>query len=129
ATIIPVKPKAIVVAHPRRVSGQPIPEPELSMSDYEAVLQVIQNMVRVFERSPSAFTTMQEEELRTILLVGLNGVFQGNATAETFNGEGKTDILIRVKGSNIFIGECLMWEGPEYFRRKLTEQLFGYSTW
>ena len=47
---------------------------------------------------------------------------------ETFNFEGKTDILIRSEGKNIFIAECKFWKGP----KKLTEtidQLLGYSSW
>ena len=86
-------------------------------------------MAKVYERSPSVFRTMEEEHLRTILLVGLNGLFKGQATGETFNGEGKNDILIRVSDNNIFIAECLFWDGPEKFRKKLTDQLFRYSTW
>ena len=82
-----------------------------------------------FERSPSVFKSMEEEHLRTILLVALNGVFKGDATGETFNGAGKTDILIRVADRNVFIAECLIWDGPDYFRKKLTDQLFQYSTW
>ena len=79
-------------------------EPELSLADYDQILEVIQSMVKVFERSPSVFKSMKEKDLRTILLVALNGVFKGNATGETFNGIGDTDILIRVKDTNIFIG-------------------------
>ena len=44
------------------------------------------------------------------------------------NFEGKTDILIRVNGRNIFIAECKFWRGP----KKLTEtinQLLGYTSW
>jgi hypothetical protein len=37
--------------------------------------------------------------------VQLNRHFEGAATGETFNHRGKTDILIRVDGKNIFIAE------------------------
>jgi hypothetical protein len=124
--IIPVKPKTITIL-PRPASTNS--EPELSMGDYDEILAVIQSMAMVYERSPSAFAEMEEESLRTILLVGLNGVFKGDATGETFNGDGKSDILIRVADLNIFIAECLFWDGPEKFRKKLTDQLFRYSTW
>jgi len=124
--VAPVKPKAIIIPpRPSRAS----PEPELPLADYDEILNVIQSMAKVYERSPSVFAKMQEEELRTVLLVGLNGVFKGDATGETFNGEGKSDILIRVNDNNIFIAECLFWDGPEKFRKKITEQLFRYSTW
>jgi hypothetical protein len=104
------------------------PEPVLSTDDYEHILGVIQNMAQVMELSPSAFTTIDEESLRSHFLVQLNGHYQGGATGETFNYEGKTDILIRVNGKNVFIGECKYWGGP----KKLTDtidQLLSYSSW
>ena len=63
-----------------------------------------------------------------LFLVPLNGHYEGQATGETFNCEGKTDILIRSEGKNIFIAECKYWNGA----KKLTEaidQLLGYSSW
>lgn len=104
------------------------PEPTLSIDDYEHILNVIQNMAHVMELSPSAFTTMDEEALRSHFLVQLNGHYEGGATGETFNYEGKTDILIKVNGKNVFIGECKYWSGP----KKLIEtinQLLSYSSW
>lgn len=114
---------------PPPASSKPYrPEPCLSGSDYDHILDVIQNMAHVMERSPAAFKSMDEEALRTHFLVQLNGHYEGQATGETFNYEGKTDILIRQDGKNIFIGECKFWGGP----KKLTEtidQLLGYSSW
>ena len=78
-------------------SSEPFrPEPALGMDDYEHILSVLSNMVTVMERSPRAFRDMREEDLRTHFLVQLNGHYEGQATGETFNFEGKTDILIRV---------------------------------
>lgn len=104
-------------------------EPLIEMSAYEDILKTIQAMVSVFERSPSVFHTMKEEDLRTILLVGLNGLYEGDATGETFNGGGKTDILIRRDDRNVFIAECLIWQGEAALRKKMDEQLFQYATW
>ena len=104
------------------------PEPTLEIDEYDHILDVINNMALVFERSPSAFVTMKEETLRTHFLVQLNGHYEGQATGETFNFEGKTDILIRSEGKNIFIAECKFWNGP----KKLTEtidQILKYSSW
>ena len=98
------------------------------MDDYEHILSVMTNMALVMERSPSAFAAMDEEALRSQFLVQLNGHYEGQATGETFNYEGKTDILIRVKGKNIFIAECKYWSGP----KKLIDtvnQLLGYASW
>ena len=114
---------------PPQASSAPYkPEPCLSDQDYEHILNVIQSMAHVMERSPKAFATMDEEALRTHFLVQLNGHYEGQASGETFNYEGKTDILVRVEDKNIFIGECKFWSGP----KKLTEtidQLLGYSSW
>ncbi len=104
------------------------PEPALALADYEHILGVMQSMTQVMELSPSAFHEVDEEALRSHFLVQLNGHYQGQATGETFNYEGKTDILIRSEGRNIFVGECKFWSGP----KKLTEtidQLLGYSSW
>src|SRR5258706_6870808 len=72
---------------------------------------------------------MDEEDIRIILLVGLNAVYEGQATGETFNGIGKTDILIRVADTNAFIAECLVWDGEARFKKKLEDQLLQYIVW
>ena len=105
-----------------------MPEPTLSNADYEHILAVLQNMVQVMERSPSAFETMDEESIRSHFLVQLNGHYEGQATGETFNYEGKTDILVRSEGKNIFIGECKFWSGPKMLT-KTVDQLLGYTSW
>lgn len=105
-----------------------VPEPELAEADYEHILTVIYNMALVMEQSPSAFVDLNEEALRTHFLVQLNGQCQGNATGETFNYEGKTDILVRENGKNVFIGECKFWGGPKRMKETI-DQLLGYSSW
>lgn len=110
-------------------SSQPfVPEPTLDMQEYEHILSVISNMVMVMERSPRAFREMGEEDLRQHFLVQLNGQYEGQASGETFNFEGKTDILIRVRGKNIFIAECKFWRGPQSLKDAL-DQLLGYVAW
>jgi len=104
------------------------PEPALSNADYEHILGVLQNMVQVMERSPSAFETMDEESIRSHFLVQLNGHYEGQATGETFNYEGKTDILVRSEGKNIFIGECKFWSGPKMLLETI-DQVLGYTSW
>lgn len=120
--------RKIILTPPQASSMPYTPEPALDEAEYEYILEVIKNMAQVMERSPSAFSTMDEESLRSHFLVQLNGHYEGQATGETFNYEGKTDILIRSQGKNIFIAECKYWAGPQ----KLTEaidQLLGYSSW
>lgn len=104
------------------------PEPALDMKEYENILSIMSNMVLVMERSPHAFRGMNEEDLRQHFLVQLNGQYEGQATGETFNYEGKTDILIRVDDRNIFIAECKFWTGPSGLSKAL-DQLLGYACW
>lgn len=104
------------------------PEPAWAMDQYEQALTIMQSMALVFERSPEAFKSMDEEALRTHFLVQLNGQFEGNATGETFNKSGKTDILLRVEDRNVFITECKFWKGPKAFGEAI-DQLLGYATW
>lgn len=85
-------------------------------------------MALVMERSPEAFKGMDEEALRTLFLVQLNGQFEGKATGETFNMSGKTDILLREGERNAFIAECKFWKGPKAFAAAI-DQLLGYATW
>lgn len=104
------------------------PEPALDMATYEHILSVIQNMTHVMERSPSAFRAMGEEDIRQHFLVQLNGQFEGAATGETFNVNGKTDILLRANDRNVFVAECKFWKGPKHYGETIT-QLLSYTGW
>lgn len=104
------------------------PEPALEMEEYENILSIIRNMALVLERSPKAFETMKEEDLRQHFLVQLNAQYEGSATGETFNYQGKTDILIRYEGRNAFISECKFWKGEKGLL-DTTDQLLSYTSW
>ena len=71
---------------------------------------------------------MKEEQIRDLILVNLNGHYEGNATGETFNGLGKTDILIRASGRNVFVAECKFWSGSKAMHAAIN-QILGYLTW
>jgi hypothetical protein len=58
----------------------------------------------------------------------LNTHYRGQGTAEAFNVAGKTDILVRHEGNNLFIGECKFGSGVKGFIATI-EQLFGYTAW
>jgi hypothetical protein len=104
------------------------PEPVLDDQNYKHILNVIENMTKVMERSPTAFAQMGEEAIRQHYLVQLNGHFEGAATGETFNYQGKTDILIRAEGRNIFIAECKFWRGEKQFVETV-DQILSYLSW
>ena len=121
--------KRRVTPQPPSVSTEPYqPEPALDMTEYEHILSIMSNMVMVMERSPQAFRLMSEEDLRQHFLVQLNGHYDGQATGETFNHEGKTDILIRVENKNVFIAECKFWTGPSGMSDAIN-QLLSYTSW
>lgn len=120
--------RKIVPAPPPASTAPYIPEPALIFKDYEHILSTIEHMAAVMECSPSAFHTIDEESLRTHFLVQLNGQYEGQATGETFNYEGKTDILIRSEGRNIFIAECKFWKGAKKYGETI-DQLLSYLSW
>ena len=104
------------------------PEPTIAEKDYDFILELIARLAISIERNPATFTRLPEEHIRDHILVSLNSHFEGRATGETFNANGKTDILIREQGANAFIGECKFWSGPKALYRAI-DQLLGYATW
>jgi hypothetical protein len=120
--------RKVVPSLPAASSARYTPEPALDMDLYDHILKVAQNMTHVMERSPSAFASMDEETLRQHFLVQLNGHFEGQATGETFNAVGKTDILLRSADRNVFIAECKFWNGPKQYAEAI-DQLLSYASW
>lgn len=104
------------------------PEPALSDAIYRDILDTLQQMAEVMERSPHAYADMDEETLRFQFLVPLNAKFEGEARGEVFNYGGKTDILITSQGRNIFIGECKIWKGEKALSDAIN-QILGYLSW
>lgn len=105
-----------------------VPEPVLSDANYEQILTTINNMVQVMERSPSTFASSGEEDIRNHILVQLNGQFDGRASAETFRGQGSTDILLIDQDRSVFIAECKIWRGAKSLIEAV-DQVLDYSTW
>ena len=103
-------------------------EPELDTEIYREILQVIYDVGKGFERSPHLFQDKGEEDLRDYILFFLEAHFEGSVTGETFNKNGKTDILYRYDNSNLFVAECGIWDGPQWCNDKL-DQLLNYLTW
>lgn len=121
-----VRKKPIITESPRVKTFTP--EPTLDFNEYEDILNIIKDMALAMERSPKTFASLSEEEIRNFFLIQLNGHYQGNATGETFNGAGKTDILIRHKNANAFIAECKFWSGEKKMSEAI-DQLLSYVTW
>jgi hypothetical protein len=125
----PVTPKQIVRPLPPTTPTQAAPPHRvLETQHYEEILDFLAGMSVAIERNPSTFAEVGEEPLRFWFVVALNGAFKGDATGETFNREGKTDIAIRVDGNVIFIAECKFWSGEKGLTATV-DQLLGYLTW
>ncbi len=120
-----VRRKATLPSRPRSPSET---HPTLAEEHYRHILSIIEQMTNVMERSPRAFRTMHEEDIRFHYLVQLNGHYEGMATGETFNYEGKTDILIRDGANVLFIAECKIWDGNKALIEAI-DQILGYVTW
>lgn len=103
-------------------------EPVLAAEVFEHILGLIRSSGEMMESSPVTYAAMGEEDLRQVILTGLNNSYRGKVTAEAFNVEGKTDILVRHEGSNLFIGECKVWSGAKGFGATV-DQLFRYTGW
>lgn len=104
------------------------PEPMLDNSIYQQILKITHDVGKQFERLPSTYVGKAEEHLRDHFLLILEPNFEGSATGETFNKKGKTDILLRYDGSNVFIAELKYWHGKKAYLDTIT-QILSYLTW
>lgn len=126
--VVPTVQRKPNVARPVTTEKAYAPEPALELEEYENILSIMRNMALVMERSPHAYEKIKEEDLRFHFLFLLNGHYEGTATGETFNYQGKTDILIRFEGKNVFIAECKFWKGEKGLSETI-DQLLRYTSW
>lgn len=124
---IPVTRKAVRPTVAAAAQGSAA-EPALTDAIYEDVLRTLRATANSFERLPRTAQRFKEEELRDVLLFILNSNYEGAAAGEVFNGEGKTDILLRYQDRNAFIGECKIWRGEKQFGEAV-DQLLSYTVW
>jgi hypothetical protein len=103
-------------------------EPVLGDKIFEHILSVIRSVGGDMERSTNTYSGLSEEDLRHVFVAALNPHYKGQATAEAFNFEGKTDLLIRHEGRNLFIGEFKIWSGVKGLGETI-DQLFKYVAW
>ncbi|MFJ5050369.1 hypothetical protein [Streptomyces sp. NPDC088719] len=92
---------------------------------YREALRILRGARNAMSRLHRLTAGMGEDRLRDVLLVALNGYFEGRATAESLNGDGKNDILLRIGDRNALIVECKIWDGPAVIAKAL-DQLFRY---
>ena len=128
SVLVPITRKEIIVNLPKLTKKNFESDPFIAIKVYEDILYICYNMGHVMEFNPSTFEHLTERQIRDFFLVMLNAFFEGGATGETFNKEGKTDILLKYKNNNLLIAECKML-GEEKILLKAVDQLFSYTTW
>jgi hypothetical protein len=96
--------------------------------DYSDILVTIKHTVSTYERTPSSYKAMHEEDLRNTLLATLNATYKGSVTGEAFRNHGKTDICIERENRAAFVAECKMWTGQNEVAKAIN-QLDSYLTW
>lgn len=124
---IPIKKQKPIIQKPASNSMPYVPEPTLDRETYKQILKICHDAGIEIERHPSIYEDKDEETLRDHFLMILAPHFE-SVTGETFNKQGKTDILIRHEGANVFVGECKFWKGVKA-HHKTIDQLLGYLTW
>ena len=100
----------------------------ISDKDYIDIIETIKHTGTTYERTPSSYKTLHEEDLRNTLLAALNATYKGDATGETFRNAGKTDICIERENRAAFVAECKMWTGKKDVEKAIN-QLDSYLTW
>lgn len=129
ATVVPTAPKVRTKIAPiLPPASRPPTRPVLEPAKFEAILELLDNGCRQFERTPQAFQQLAEEGLRDVILGSLNAVFEGAAGGETFQGIGKVDVHLRISQGEVFVAEVKFWDGPESLRQVIG-QLRGRLTW
>ena len=103
-------------------------ESKVSVASYEHILTIIDRLSWNIERNPSTFFDMNEGQIRDLILMNLNGHYNGAVTGETFNNRGKTDILLRIGEKSVFVAECKFWRGQRALHAAI-DQVLGYLTW
>jgi len=124
---IPIKKKRPIISKPKSSEDAYSPEPTLDQATYDDILKICHHMGVEMERHPGVYNEKDEETLRDHFLMQLSPHFE-SVTGETFNKTGKTDILIRHEGSNIFVAECKFWKGIKSLHAAIN-QVLSYLTW
>lgn len=123
------KPKKIKYEKPKYSKEDIKPNLILGLDVYEAILKCINDVGKQLERMPSLYKDKDEETLRDFFLLFLEPNFEGSTTGETFNKEGKTDILHRYNGENAFVAECKIWDGKVKLYHAIDQLFNKYLTW
>jgi hypothetical protein len=106
--------------------------PTMSKNMYADILKVIYDAGKSMEKKPALYKGKDEEGLRDQFLFILETRYEGiTATGETFNKNGKTDIILKYSAdhSNLFVAECKLWKGASEFHKAINQLFDRYLTW
>jgi hypothetical protein len=98
---------------------------------YNSILDSISAICNELETKPETTAKLSETDIRDIICASLSERYEATVTGESFNREGKTDILLKWKSQNVFIAECKIWSGV-ILKSLLDEtitQLLKYVGW
>ena len=127
--LVTEKPQVLQVRRVEKTVVGEAGEPTLTSEQTSRIVDLVYTLGRQFETAPGVYSKLTEPELADILVGLLNSVFAVvYVTRETFSKMGKTDLHLSVGDGPVLIGECLFWDGEQYYISKL-EQLFGYVRW
>ena len=96
---------------------------------YQDILSAINTIGQNIERYPKTIENQNEEIIREHFLTQLSTSFKScSSTGESFNHEGKTDIMIKHGNDILFVAECKIWKGAKKLHEAI-DQLLSYLTW
>lgn len=130
--LVPVHPTHMSLTAVTAAAAGGTPEWALEERLADGVVATIGAFGRSLERSPAAASRLvggDEETLRDVLLCVLNGSYDGLVTGETFIGDGKSDLLLRWRDRDAFVGECKMWKGQRALAAGVEQLLSRYTLW
>lgn len=129
---VPLAPRTIRSESANAAALRGVPEASLAEGIADDLVAMIVAFSRALERLPKTANQLigeDEESIRDVLLFLFNANWQGAATGESFIGNGKSDILLRWRDRDAFIGECKFWAGEKRFDAGLTQLLERYTVW
>lgn len=105
-------------------------DPFLSPSTFQEIVKRLRRSIERLEKKPRLYSKYGEDEFRDHIMESLEDFVESTTlTAESFNRQGKTDILLKhADGTNIFVVECKIWRGASDMTDAI-DQLMGYLTW
>lgn len=129
---VPTIKKKIIPQAPIAAQQEFSSSPTMSKKMYDDILKVIYDLGKAIEKKPTLFKGKDEEALRDQFVLMLETRYVGiTSTGETFNKNGKTDILLKYAddGTNVFIAECKIWKGAKKYGEAINQLFDRYLTW